>query len=116
MLPLAFMPQWGIFIQKVRRCASFLVSPQSGSLSRSGITNEEKESRSDWKCFKRCVLVTVLDDSGASSLIFRIHLVPTTVQLISVDYEVLLDCDNMAFPSSFFWVIVSTGGTLLAQC
>ena len=63
---------------------------------------EEKESNSDWKCFKHCgVLVAVLDDLGTSSLIFRIPLVRNTVQLISVDYEVLLDCDNIAFPSSF---------------
>jgi len=84
-------------------CIFPCLSPKSGSLLRSSIANEQKESNSDWKCFKHCgVLVTVLDDLGTSSLIFRIHLVPNTVQLISVDYEVLLDCDNIAFPSSFF--------------
>ena len=41
---------------------------------------EEKESNSDWKCFKHCgVLVTVLEDLGTSSLIFRIPLVRNTV-------------------------------------
>ena len=80
------------------------LSTKSGSLLRRGITNEEKESNSNWKCLKHCgVLVTVLDDLGTSPLIFRIHLVPNTLQLISVDYEVLLDCDNVAFPSFFFW-------------
>ncbi|KAI4548699.1 hypothetical protein MG293_001029 [Ovis ammon polii] len=77
------------FLRILPTAPGSLPCPKSGSLSRSGITNEEKESRSDWKCFKHCVLVTVLDDSGASSLIFRIYLVPTTVQLISVDYESL---------------------------
>ncbi|KAG5215549.1 hypothetical protein JEQ12_001125 [Ovis aries] len=78
------------FLRILPTAPGSLPCPKSGSLSRSGITNEEKESRSDWKCFKHCVLVTVLDDLGASSLIFRIYLVPTTVQLISVDYELCI--------------------------
>lgn len=84
-------------------CVFRCLSTKSGSLLRRGIANEEKESNSTWKCLKHCgVLVTVLDDLGTSSLIFRIHLVPNTMQLVSVDYEVLLDCDSVAFPS-FVW-------------
>ena len=104
----AWCPPWllchrGDFYSKGEAVRVFLcLSTKSGSLLRRGITNEEKESNSNWKCLKHCgVLVTVLDDSGTSSLIFRIHLVPNTVQLISVDYEVLLDCDNVALPSFF---------------
>ena len=73
--PFGFYATLGDFYSKGEAMCVFpCLSPKSGSLLRSGIMKEEKESNSDWKCFKHCgVLVTVLEDLGTSSPLYPRH-------------------------------------------